>query len=268
MNTASALGRPGALLLAYVAFLTLFLLAPLIIAIVLSFSAANTLAFPPPGVSMKWFVAAIENATFRSGLLTSIGIALGASVLAGIAGTAAAVAFQRYTLGYSPVVRAIVMLPLTLPGIVLGLGILFVLPLYGMKPGPLATMLGHAVLGIPYVTYMVLAAFANYDMALEQASLNLGASRAATFRRITLPLIAPGIAAGMFVAFMTSFDNFALSLFIAKGDTLPLRLFQHIQFYLDPTVAAVATLLVVFAGLVALTATAIVRAGSGQRWSA
>ena len=97
---------------------------------------------------------------------------------------------------------------------------------------------------MPYVAYLVLATLANYDLSLEQASLNLGASRWRTFRRITLPLIAPGLTAGAVCAFLISFDNVALSLFLARGDTLPLRLMQHIQFSADPSVAAMSTLLV------------------------
>lgn len=260
--------RAGTVLLAlYATGVVLFLLAPLLVTVLLSFTSGKTLDFPPPGFSLQWFDAALANRMFVSGARQSFLIALGVAILSAVAGTGAAVALNHYRVRYAGAVRAFVMLPLALPGIVLGLGILFVLRDYGMQPGFWATLLGHCVIGIPYVTYMVLASFANYDMALEQASLSLGASRTRTFLRITLPLISPGIVAGAFVAFIMSFDNFSLSLFITKSDTLPLRLMQHIQFYLDPSVAAVATLLVAISLVVALTLGRLAR-GASLRMSA
>jgi len=103
---------------------------------------------------------------------------------------------------------------------------------------------------IPYVAYLVLASLASYDITLEQASANLGASRSRTFFRITLPLIKPGIVAGGVFAFLMSFDNISLSLFTSNGDTLPLRLMQHIQHQEDPAVAAVSSVLVLLALIV------------------
>ena len=241
----------------------LFLLAPLLVTVVLSFSSDITLAFPPQGTSFRWFVAALENRTFTSGVRISLLVASGVAAISAIAGTAATIALNHYRVQYAGAVRAFVMLPLALPGILLGLGILFVLRDFGMVPGIWATILGYSVLGIPYVTYMVLASFANYDMTLEQASLNLGESRAGTFRRVTRPIIAPGIVAGAAVAFINSFDNFSLSLFITKSDTLPLRLMQHIQGYLDPAVAAVATMPVFLSLVVPLTVSRFTR-GSGS----
>jgi putative spermidine/putrescine transport system permease protein len=249
----------------YAAAVCLFLLAPLIITVVLSFSAGDTLAFPPKAFSGRWFAEALRNTSFTDGFRVSLLIAAGVALISAVAGTAAAVALNHYRVTYSGPVRAFVMLPLALPGIVLGLGILFVLRDYGMAPGLWATMLGHSVIGIPYVTYMVLASFSNYDMALEQASLNLGESRAGTFFRITLPLIAPGIVGGAAVAFIMSFDNFSLSLFITKSDTLPLRLMQHVQGYLDPAVAAVATMLVALSLVVAFALSRLARGGTQLR---
>jgi len=112
------------------------------------------------------------------------------------------------------------MLPLSLPGIVIGLGVLFSLGTFGMRTGIAAAVAGHSVLGVPYVTYLVLATLANYDVSLEHASLNLGASRWQTFRWITLPAIRPGVLAGALCAFLISFDNVALSILLTRSDTL------------------------------------------------
>lgn len=232
------------LLGAYAALVTLFLLAPLVVAVSLSFSAGDRIEFPPPGFSLRWYRALLGIEAFRTGLVNSLIIGVWVAVISAVGGTAAAIALNHYKFRGRAFVQSVTLLPLALPGVVVGLGLLSAIGLLGLRPGLVATAIGHSVLGVPYVAYLVLATLANYDFSLEQASLNLGASRWRTFRRITLPLIAPGLTAGAVCAFLISFDNVALSLFLARGDTLPLRLMQHIQFSADPSVAAMSTLLV------------------------
>lgn len=245
-DTSTQLAGPGAraALAVYVVVVFVFLVAPLGVAVILSFSGGTRLVLPPPEWSLRWFGDAYQNEKFREGLLNSTLIALAAAGISAVAGTAGAIAINHYRFRLRPMIQAILLMPLSLPGVALGLGILFVLPDYGLAPGNAATILGHAVLGIPYVATMVLATLANYDLSLEQASMNLGAGRFETFRRVTLPLILPGTIGGAVCAFLVSFDNVSLSLFISKGDTLPLRLMQHIQFVADPSVAAIATALI------------------------
>ena len=149
-------------------------------------------------------------------------------MIAAVAGTTAAIAINHFQFPGRELARVVVLAPLTLPGIVIGIAILLVLPWFGLSIGMLATVLGHAMIGIPYVAYMVLASLSNYDMTLERASANLGATNWQTFCRITLPLIQPGIVAGTVCVALISFDNIALSLFLSRGDTLPLRLMQQI----------------------------------------
>jgi putative spermidine/putrescine transport system permease protein len=228
----------------YAGLVGLFLLLPLFVAATLAFSSAGGLEFPPPGFSFRWFAQTWHSAPIRSGFVISAIVATAASVISAVAGTAAAVAINHFQFPGREFVRVLVLVPLTLPGIVIGIAILLVLPWFGLTIGIVATIIGHSVIGIPYVAYMVLASLANYDMVLERASANLGASRWQTFCRITLPLIRPGIIAGTMCAALISFDNIALSLFLSRGDTLPLRLMQQIQFYADPSVAAVCCILI------------------------
>ena len=230
----------------YIAAVSLFLLAPIAVAVVLSFSSVSQLRFPPPGLSLRWYVKAATTDEFLAGVTMSAGVAAAVAALAMVAGTLAAIAINHCRFRGRTAVQTFVMLPLVLPTVVIGLGLLQTLGWYRIRPGFLAVVLGHAVIAVPYVTYLVLAALASYDLTLEQASLNLGAGRLETFRRITLPLLRPGIAAGGIFAFLLSFDNVALSLFLTRGDTLPLRLMQHIQYYADPSVAAVSSVLIVF----------------------
>ena len=229
----------------YAAFVVLFLLAPILLGSVVAFSSGDRLDFPPPGLSLRWFHEALRIPQFMEGLRNSVVIALACAALATLAGTGAAIALNHYRFFGRATLQIAVILPITMPGIVLGLGLLFTLPIYGMKPGLVATTLGHAVLALPYVVAMVTAALANYDQSLERASLNLGAGPFRTFFKVTLPLIRGGVIAGAISAFLISLDNFSLSLFISKGDTLPLRLMQQLLFYADPSVAAVATFLLI-----------------------
>lgn len=243
----------------YVACVVIFLMAPILLPMAISFSSEAKIEFPPPGFSFQWYEHAISNEAFQRGLAKSLLIALLCTAISAIAGTAAAIAINHYQFRGRSAVQATLMIPLALPHLVIGLGILFVLPTYGMGQGVIATVFAHCTMGIPYVAYLVLSSLANYDLNLEQASLNLGASRARTFFKITLPLISPGITAGSVLAFLMSFDNVSLSLFTAGGDTLPLRLMQHIQHQADPTVAAVSSFLVVAALIIMLLFGRVIR---------
>jgi len=228
----------------FAALVVLFLLGPIAIAGIVAFSSGDRMEFPIPGFSLRWFAIALSKPQYIEGLTASVMIGVGDAILATVAGTGAALALNHYRFRGQSVVRALVMLPIAMPAIVLGLGLLFTLAVYDMQPGLLAGVLGHAVLGVPYVVAMVTAALSNYDRSVERASLNLGVGPARTFFRITLPLIRGGVIAGAVSAFLISFDNISLSLFITRGDTLPLRLMQQLLAYADPSVAAISTLLV------------------------
>ena len=237
--------EPGVAGRFFSAFVILFLVAPIAIAATVAFSSGDRLEFPIPGLSLKWFAVALTKPQYIEGLTVSAIIGIGNALLATIAGTGAALALNHYRFPGRSAVQALVMLPIAMPGIVLGLGLLFTLTLYEMNPGILAATLGHAVLGVPYVVAMVSAALADYDRSLERASLNLGVGPVGTFFNVTLPMIRGGVIAGAVSAFLISFDNFSLSLFITKGDTLPLRLMQQLLAYADPSVAAISLLLIV-----------------------
>lgn len=243
---------PGVLNRFYVGAVIVFLMAPIVVGVIVSFSSGYRLEFPIPGFSLRWFEDALTKPQFIEGLVISLIIAAGNAVLATIAGTGAAIALNHYDFPGRTLIRAAVMMPLIIPGILLGLGLLFSLSIFGIRPGILATTLGHAVLGVPYVVAMVAAALANYDRSLERASMNLGVGPVRTFFKVTLPLIKNGVIAGAISAFLISFDNFSVSLFVSRGDTLPLRLMQELRGYVDPSVAAMSTVLI-FGSLVLLT---------------
>jgi putative spermidine/putrescine transport system permease protein len=227
------------------AVVVLFLSGPIIIAVFIAFSSGDRLEFPIPGFSLRWFTVALTKQQYIDGLRVSVIIGFANALLATVAGTGAAISLNRYRFPGRVFLQAFVMLPVALPAIVLGLGLLYALSSYNMRPGLLAATLGHAVIGVPYVFAMVSAALANYDHSLERASLGLGAGPVRTFFLITFPLIRDGIIAGGITSFLFSFDNFSLSLFITRGDTLPLRLMQQLLSYADPSIAAISTILIV-----------------------
>jgi putative spermidine/putrescine transport system permease protein len=239
------------LLLGYVWLVSAFLMAPIAVAVVLSFSSVSQLEFPPPGLSLDWYRVAWDNDKFVNGFIVSTAIAAISSTIAGIAGTFAAVAINNYRFFGRAAIQSLVIMPLIIPAVVIGLGLLQALSTFGLRPGILAASLGHSVMGIPYVVYLVLAALSGYDIRLEHAAQSLGASRLRTFLDVTFPVVRPGMVAGIAFAFLMSFDNVAMSIFLARGDPLPLRLMQHIQYYADPSVAAVSTVLLAIS-LVAL----------------
>ncbi len=260
--------RGFGLLEAYVLALTVFLLLPLVMAVVLSFSDSYRLEFPPPGYSLRWYEMALSNTQFTTAFWNSFRTAFFVAVLAGIAGTAAAIALNHYRFFGRAWVQLLIVMPLAVPGIVVGLGQLFSLRYLGLAPGQTASTLAHGILGVPYVTFMVLASLSNYDITLEHASANLGAGRWRTFWSITFPHVRPGVIAGCVFAFLISFDQISLSLFVSRGDLLPLRLLQYIQYSNDPSVAAVSALLVVLALVVLVFFGRVLRANQLQNFKA
>lgn len=261
--------RPGAepVLAAWAVLVLAFLLGPLAIAVAVSFSSGDRIRFPPPGLSLRWFAEAAGNPQFVEAAIRSGFIAFGSATLSTVAGTGAALAFQRGRFPGRALAETAVLLPLALPGIVLGFAMLPAMRALGLAPGNLAATLAHSVVGIPYAAYLVRASLTHYDPAWDRAAASLGAGPARIFRSITLPLIAPGVVSAFICSFLLSLDNVALSLFVARGDTLPLRLMQHIQFSATPAVAAVSVFLVALSLAALLVLGRILRGDGALRLS-
>jgi putative spermidine/putrescine transport system permease protein len=237
--------RNGTALRLYGGIVVVFLLVPIVIAAVVAFNGGERPDFPPTQLSLRWFASVLNSDLLMGGLRKSIIIAIASTILSTVAGTAAAIAINHYRFAGRTLIQTFLMLPIALPAIVLGLGMLFSLPILGLNVGILAATFGHAVVGLPYVIAMVLASLANFDRSLERASLNLGVGPIRTFWRITFPHIRIGVVAGAIAAFLLSMDNISLSLFITRNDTLPLRLMQHMLSYTDPSVAAMSVMLLI-----------------------
>lgn len=223
----------------------LWLVAPTLVIVPMSFNEKKSLAFPPTGFSLQWYENFFSNPTWFGSFTTSLKIALIVAILATVLGTAAAIGIEKMKNRTAGVIRAILITPMIVPGVVLAIGIYAVYldqHLVGTYAG---YVLAHTMLAIPFVLIAVGANLSVFDERLETAAASLGASRLATFRTINLPLIAPGILSGMLFAFVTSFDEIIVSLFITSPQlkTLPVQIFSSMTRDADPTITAVGTLI-------------------------
>ena len=223
------------------------LLAPTVIVIIASFTSAFSLKFPPPGYSTRWYLALWNEspeiiAAFKLSLQVAA-IATGVSVLLAVA---AALALARRRESWARAVEAVFLSPLMLPTLALGLALLMLFNLAGTGLSFWTLVVGHIAITSPYIVRTTTASLVQLDRALLESARSLGASGWFTFRTVTLPLIAPGIAAGAFIAFMYSFDNVAVSLFLsdARSEVLPIRMWHIIESNLDVRAAAVSGVLI------------------------
>jgi putative spermidine/putrescine transport system permease protein len=232
----------------------IFLAAPFIVVIPNGFSSAAYLQFPAPGPSLQWFRHFFADPTWTRALNTSLKVGGGAAALATAAGTAAALALDEWTFRGKAVLTFMLLAPLVVPVVIVGVAAYtFFVGIHWY--GSLAALIAaHAVLGLPYVLLSVLAALSRQDRRIRLAALSLGAAPWRVFREITLPLVMPGILSGAVLAFVISFDDVVVATFLAniRTTTLPMRMFQAVESELDPTIAAVSTLLIGFAVLVLL----------------
>ena len=225
---------------------TVLLLAPTVIVIVLSFTNGFSLKFPPPGYSLRWYASLPDAFQLQYAALNSLKVACASTLLAVVLGVGAAMAIARSEKAMARVLDSFFMSPLILPALAFGLASLIYFSRIGISLSLWTLVIGHTVVGVPYVIRTTVAALSQLPPALLESSASLGASRAYTFRRVTLPLIAPGVAAGAFICFMSSFDNVPVSLFLrdASTDMLPIRMWQDLEGRLDVSIAAVSTLMV------------------------
>jgi putative spermidine/putrescine transport system permease protein len=237
-----------------VAAILAFVLAPILVTIAVAFTTAPYLAFPPVGFTWEWFGRAIENQEFISGLLLSLQIGLLATLGAVVLGTAAALGLARGSFVGKNTMLALLLSPLVFPTLVTGIA--FLQFFNAMRFGAVfwQLVIGHVVITLPYVMRTVTASLQMIDERLEAASRVLGAGPFETLFKVTLPLAANGIVAGAVFAFVTSFDNFPVSMWLVNAEyrTLPLTLFALIDRFLDPSIAAISSLTIAFSLVLAI----------------
>ncbi|HXW25940.1 MAG TPA: ABC transporter permease [Xanthobacteraceae bacterium] len=217
-----------------------FLLLPIAVVAVFALNPTPYIAFPPVGVSLRWFVKFFASADFMHALWLSLRVAAVVVVLATVVGALAALAIARGNLPGARFLTAAFLSPLMLPAILTGLSLFQVFMLAGIGRPVWGLVVGHTLVAVPYVLRTTLAVLHDFDRRIEEAAAVLGARPARVFFEVTLPLIRPGLMAGGIFAFIVSFDQFPISLFLVvpNGETLPVVLFNYIRFDLDGAIAA------------------------------
>nr|WP_246497098.1 ABC transporter permease [Sphaerisporangium rubeum] len=232
--------------------------APILVLVVMSFNSGKS-PYVYEGFSLKWFGELAGNATVRQGLVNTLIVAVGATVLSTVLGTLLAVGMARYT--RSRLLDAFGLLPAVMPDLALAIGLLIFYSAIRMTLGLHSIVLAHAVFGMAFVAAVVRTRLAHADTSLEEASRDLGATPLTTFLRITLPTLAPGIAAGALLAFTLSIDEFVLAFFTAAPTepTLPIVIYSMVRFGVTPQINALATLLLAVSFTVVIAAQRMTR---------
>lgn len=236
--------QPRRLLMAGLGGLTVFyLLAPTLVIIPMSFTEANILSFPPQGFSLQWYEKMLTDPQWTTGALNSATVATLTAVFATVLGTLVALGLSRGRFPGKAAINALVLSPLIVPLVIIAIGMFSLYVRWRISGTMLGLVAAHTALALPFVVVNIGASLRTIDRNLELAAANLGASPLRTFRRITLPLIAPGVFAGAIFAFITSWDEIVVAIFLttARYRTLPFEMWEQVRFVVDPTVAAVAT---------------------------
>ena len=237
------------------AIATLLLVAPTVIVLITSLTNAFSLKFPPPGYSLRWYSALINDSPeIVAAALTSLKVAASATAISVLLAVAAALVLARRRELWARLADSIFMSPLMLPTLALGLALLVLFNIAGTGLSPATLVIGHIAITTPYILRTTSASLMQLDPALLESARSLGAGPRYVLLTITLPLIAPGIAAGAFIAFMASFDNVAISLLLsdARSEVLPIRLWHIIEASLDVRAAAASGLLIALTIILAL----------------
>ena len=238
--------RTGPFALLFHAAVTVFMLAPLVIVCLVAFTPENTLSIPWREFSLRWFRAVFAHPDLMQSFWNSLGVASVAATVAVLFAVPAGIAIARHEFPGRQFLNGLLLSPLIVPHLVLGVAMLRLFALVGARGSTTWLALAHVVVITPYALRLVIASLAGLDRSAEQAALSLGASHATVFRRITLPLMLPGITGGWMLAFINSFDEVTMSIFITSPETvtLPVRMYMIATESIDPMMAAASALMV------------------------
>ena len=238
--------RNGPAALLFHALFMLFILAPILVVCAVAFTPEGYLSLPVHGASLRWFRAIWQNSDFVDAFAESLWLAAASSTLAAALATPAALALARHRFPGRDALAAFFLSPLMIPPVVLGIAFLRFFTQMGLAGTFAGLLAAHVIVIFPVALRLVLAAAAGMDARIENAAVSLGASGWTVFRRITLPLVLPGVVSGWVLAFIASFDELTMTIFIAAPSTttLPVRMFSYIQDNIDPLIAAVSAVLI------------------------
>jgi putative spermidine/putrescine transport system permease protein len=257
---------PSLLLRFYVALICLWLMAPIVIVVILAFSGDGYLRFPPTALSLQWFARFFGNLQWQRSLLSSLVIGAIACVVSTTIGFFAAYAFLRVDFRGKKLALSLMLTPVIVPSIITAIAMYYLAGKLGLIGNFLWLGLCHAVIAMPVVLLILLSALRGVDPNLERAALGLGSSHIRVFCRVVLPIVLPGVLSAALFAFLASFDELLISLFLAgvRAQTLPVRIWNSLNLQVEPTIAAVSAFLIAITALI-LAAEAILRQRQTQR---
>lgn len=254
---------PRALCTGYSVLVFVFLIGPLFIIVPISFTSSGYLQFPPPGFSLRWYRVLLEDPAWVQSAVRSAQVGLMATAMSLGLGLPLSFALVRGRFRGKAMVDRLVMLPIILPTIIYAVAVYGLFSWMRLIGQLWAIAIGHTVHAIPFVVIILTAALRNFDLSQEDAAMGLGASRMQAIRRITLPQIFPSVVTATFLAFISSFDELVIAMFLGGVNmTLPKKLFDNILTSIDPSVAAVSVLQIALVSIVLLIVTVF---GSGAR---
>lgn len=238
--------RNGPIALLFHTLVVLFMLAPLAIVCLVAFTPENTLSLPTRGLSLRWFEKVFHHPDFMQSFWNSLWLAVLAATLAVGLAVPASLAITRWEFRGRGFLNALFLSPLIIPHLVLGVAMLRLFAILGAAGSFPWLVAAHIVIVTPYVMRLLIAAISGFDRSVEQAAYSLGASEATVFRRVTLPMILPGVTGGWLIAFINSFDELTMSIFITSPSTvtLPVRMYMYATESIDPMMAAVSALII------------------------
>jgi putative spermidine/putrescine transport system permease protein len=257
---------PACVLRVYVGVMCVWLLTPIVIVVILAFSGDGYLRFPPTSLSLQWFDRFFGNPQWQRALLSSLIIGAIACIVSTTIGFFSAYAFLRTEFRGKKLLLSLMLTPVIVPSIITAIAMYYFAGKLGLIGNFLWLGLCHAVIAMPIVLLILLSALHAVDPNLERAALGLGASRVRVFCRVVLPIVLPGVLSAALFAFLASFDELLISLFLAgvRAQTLPVRIWNSLNLQVEPTIAAVSAFLIAITTLI-LAAEAILRPRLGQR---
>jgi len=240
---------PRALLVVIVALVLAFMMVPTLFVIPVSFTAGSFMSLPPQGLSLRWYQVYLDSPTWWSATMRSLSVATATATLATILGVGAAMVLVRQRLPGRVAIMSLILAPLILPRIITAVALFYLFARIGLVGTDLGLVLGHTALAVPSVVVTVIAVMRGYDVRQDQAAWSLGANRWKAFYYVTLPQIRPGLLAAFLFAFVTSFDDLTVSLFVSGGSsaTLPKQMWNDLLLQVNPTLAAVSTVVLAIA---------------------
>lgn len=223
-----------------------YLILPILIVFPMAFSSAEFLTFPPPGFSLKWFQRYFSDPSWLQPTYMSLQIAILTMLLSSVLGTLAAISLVRSRFWGKSLANSLILAPMIIPVIIISIALYGFFSKIGLLGSRLGLVLGHTMVSVPFVVITVSASLKGFDETLEKAAMICGATRLKAFMKITFPIIRPGMICGALFAFIISFDEIVISMFLSGIDTrtLPLKIWEGIRMEINPVIAAVSTLLI------------------------